>query len=93
VELVGGHGRRDLAGPMQDLQVAATAARLRHEAGEVQLTARRELGSAGISSVPVLRRISSRSARSAGTGTAAKVTPSSVKRWRTRRECGHHSAW
>jgi hypothetical protein len=49
--------------------------------------------SAGISSVPTLRRISSRSMRCAGTGTAANVTPSSVKRWRTRLEYGHHSAW
>jgi len=49
--------------------------------------------SAGISSVPVLRRISSWSAGSAGTCWATNGTPGSVSRWRTQRECGHHSAW
>ena len=41
---------------------------------------------AGISSVPTLRRISSRSAGSTGTGIATNDTPSSVSFWRTLRE-------
>jgi hypothetical protein len=47
--------------------------------------------SAGIVSVPTAARRAVRVLRSTGTCLLTKSSPSSVKRWRTRREAGHHS--